>query len=149
MTDKELKRLSRGELLEMLIAQASENEKLKQELEDAQAALQDRSIAIDNAGSIAEASLQLSGVFEAAQNAAEQYLANSQRMNDQQDLIAQKLQGDARKKAAAIVADADEYSRKIHEEADAYWQQVVTKARALLQDQDSLRQLILSGNNQT
>ena len=55
MTDKELKRLSRGELLEMLIAQASENEKLKQELEDAQAALQDRSIAIDNAGSIAEA----------------------------------------------------------------------------------------------
>ncbi len=149
MTDKELKRLSRGELLEMLIAQASENEKLKQELEDAQAALQDRSIAIDNAGSIAEASLQLSGVFEAAQNAAEQYLANIQRMNDQQDLIAQKLQGDARKKAAAIVADADEYSRKIHEEADAYWQQVVTKARALLQDQDSLRQLILSGNNQT
>lgn len=149
MTDKELKRLSRGELLEMLIAQASENEKLKQELEDAQAALQDRSIAIDNAGSIAEASLQLSGVFEAAQNAADQYLANIQRMNDQQDLIAQKLQGDARKKAAAIVADADEYSRKIHEEADAYWQQVVTKARALLQDQDSLRQLILSGNNQT
>ena len=149
MTDKELKRLSRGELLEMLIAQASENEKLKQELEDAQAALQDRSIAIDNAGSIAEASLQLSGVFEAAQNAAEQYLANIQRMNDQQDPIAQKLQGDARKKAAAIVADADEYSRKIHEEADAYWQQVVTKARALLQDQDSLRQLILSGNNQT
>ena len=149
MTDKELKRLSRGELLEMLIAQASENEKLKQELEDAQAALQDRSIAIDNAGSIAEASLQLSGVFEAAQNAAEQYLANIQRMNDQQDLIAQKLQGDARKKAAAIVADADEYSRKIHEEADAYWQQVVTKACALLQDQDSLRQLILSGNNQT
>ena len=149
MTDKELKRLSRGELLEMLIAQASENEKLKQELEDAQAALQDRSIAIDNAGSIAEAFLQLSGVFEAAQNAAEQYLANIQRMNDQQDLIAQKLQGDARKKAAAIVADADEYSRKIHEEADAYWQQVVTKARALLQDQDSLRQLILSGNNQT
>ena len=149
MTDKELKRLSRSELLEMLIAQASENEKLKQDLEDARAALQDRSIAIDNAGSIAEASLQLSGVFEAAQAAAEQYLVNIRRMNDQQDLIAQKLQGDARKKAAAIVADADEYSRKTHEEADAYWQQVVNKAQALLQDQDSLRQLILSGNNQT
>lgn len=147
MTDKELKRLSRGELLEMLIAQASENEKLKQELEDARAALQDRSIAIDNAGSIAEASLQLSGIFEAAQNAAEQYLVNIRRMNDQQDLIAQKLQGDARKKAAAIVADADEYSRRIHEEADAYWQQVVNKARALLQDQENLRQLILSGKD--
>lgn len=149
MTDKELKRLSRSELLEMLIAQASENEKLKQELADARAALQDRTIAIDQAGSIAEASLQLSGVFEAAQAAAEQYLVNIQRMNDQQDLIAQKLQGDARKKAAAIEADADAYSRKVHEEADAYWQQVVSKAQALLQDQENLRQLILSGKDRT
>ena len=147
MTDKELKRLSRSELLEMLIAQASENEKLKQELEDARTALQDRSIAIDNAGSIAEASLQLNGVFEAAQAAAEQYLVNIRRVNDQQDLIAQKLQGDARKKAAAIEAEADEYSRKVHQ--DAYWQQVVNKAQALLQDQDSLRQLILSGKDRT
>ena len=149
MTDKELKRLSRSELLEMLIAQASENEKLKQELADARAALQDRTIAIDQAGSNAEASLQLSGVFEAAQAAAEQYLVNIQRMNDQQDLIAQKLQGDARKKAAAIEADADAYSRKVHEEADAYWQQVVSKAQALLQDQENLRQLILSGKDRT
>lgn len=149
MTDKELKRLSRSELLEMLIAQASENEKLKQELADARAALQDRTIAIDQAGSIAEASLQLSGVFEAAQAAAEQYLVNIQRMNDQQDLIAQKLQGDARKKAAAIEADADAYSRKVHEEADAYWQQVVSKAQALLQDQENLRQLILSRKDRT
>ena len=149
MTDKELKRLSRSELLEMLIAQASENEKLKQELADARAALQDRTIAIDQAGSIAEASLQLSGVFEAAQAAAEQYLVNIQRMNDQQDLIAQKLQGDARKKAAAIEADADAYSRKVHEEADADWQQVVSKAQALLQDQENLRQLILSGKDRT
>ena len=29
MTDKELRRLSRGELLEMLIAQATENDHLK------------------------------------------------------------------------------------------------------------------------
>ena len=149
MPDKELKRLSRSELLEMLIAQASENEKLKQELEDARTALQDRSIAIDNAGSIAEASLQLNGVFEAAQAAAEQDLVNIRRVNDQQVLIAQKLQGDARKKAAAIEAEADEYSRKVHQEADAYWQQVVNKAQALLQDQDSLRQLILSGKDRT
>lgn len=145
MTNKELKRLSRGELLEMLIAQASENEKLKQELEEARAALQDRSIVIDNAGSIAEASLQLSGVFEAAQTAAEQYLVNIRRMSEQQDLIAQKIQGDAKKKAAAIVADADNYSREVHEKADAYWQQVASKARALLQDQEKLRQLILAG----
>ena len=33
MTDKELRRLSRSELLEMLISQMQENEKLKQSLE--------------------------------------------------------------------------------------------------------------------
>ena len=32
MTDKELRRLSRGELLEMLIAQAAENDQLKNRL---------------------------------------------------------------------------------------------------------------------
>lgn len=33
MTDKELHKLSRKELLEMLLAQAQENEKLKEELQ--------------------------------------------------------------------------------------------------------------------
>ena len=38
MTDKELHKLSRMELLEMLLAQAQENEKLKEELQSLQAA---------------------------------------------------------------------------------------------------------------
>ena len=78
MTDKELRRLSRKDLLELLIAQGRELDTLKAELEDARAALHDRQIRIDNAGSIAEAALQLNGVFEAAQAAAQQYLENIQ-----------------------------------------------------------------------
>lgn len=76
MTDKELKRLSRRELLEMLLAQMEENEKLKQRLQEAQAALADRRIYIDEAGTLAEAALKLNGVFEAADQAARQYLEN-------------------------------------------------------------------------
>lgn len=76
MTDKELKRLSRGELLEMLLAQIKKNERLKQRLEEAQAALSDRWLAIDEAGTLAEAALKLNGVFEAADRAAQQYLEN-------------------------------------------------------------------------
>ena len=34
MTDKELRRLSRGELLEMLIAQAAENDQLKKQIRE-------------------------------------------------------------------------------------------------------------------
>ena len=79
MTDKELRRLSRRELLEMLIMQMEENEKLSQELETAQEMLRKREIVIERAGSIAEAALALNGVFEAAQAAADQYMENIKR----------------------------------------------------------------------
>lgn len=77
--EKELKKLSRSDLLEMLIEQSKEVDRLKAELEQANAALENRRIAIENAGSIAEASLKLSGIFEAAQQAADLYLENVKR----------------------------------------------------------------------
>ena len=49
MTDKELRRLSRKELLEMLIEQMNENEELKQKLDRAESELKDRNIMIENA----------------------------------------------------------------------------------------------------
>ena len=74
MTDKELRHLNRGELLQMLIIQGEENRRLKEQLEEANRKLEQRQLVMENAGSIAEASLQLSGIFEAAQQAAQQYL---------------------------------------------------------------------------
>ena len=82
MTDKELKKLSRAKLLEMLIAQSKEVESLKAQLKEANEKLEDRQIKIENSGSIAEAALQLNGLFEAAQNACEQYLENIKRQSD-------------------------------------------------------------------
>lgn len=72
----ELKRLSRSDLLEMLIEQVRENDRLKAELEEKDRLLQDRQIKIQECGSIAEAALKLNGVFEAAQAAALQYIDN-------------------------------------------------------------------------
>ena len=76
MTDKELHRLSRKELLEMLLAQTQENEKLKEELRRAQRQLSDRRLLQENVGSMAEAAMRLNAVFEAADRAAQQYLEN-------------------------------------------------------------------------
>ena len=76
MTDKELHKLSRKELLEMLLAQTQENEKLKEELRRAQRQLSDRRLLQENAGSMAEAAMRLNAVFEAADRAAQQYLEN-------------------------------------------------------------------------
>lgn len=80
MTPKELKKLKRSELLEILLARTAEVERLKAELEEANKKLEDRAILLENAGSIAEASLKLNGVFEAAEAAAEQYLKNIERI---------------------------------------------------------------------
>lgn len=80
MTDKDLKRLRRDELLEMLIAQSKRMEEMQAELDAARAALDRREILIQEAGSIAEAALRINGVFESAQAAAQQYLENIRRM---------------------------------------------------------------------
>ncbi len=80
MTAKELKKLKRSDLLEILLARTAEVERLKAELEEANKKLEDRAILLENVGSIAEASLKLNGVFEAAEAAAEQYLKNIERV---------------------------------------------------------------------
>ena len=76
MTDKELKKLNKAELLELLTIQSAENERLKRQLEEVQQKLEDRTILIERSGSIAEAALRINEVFEAAQKAADQYLYN-------------------------------------------------------------------------
>ena len=141
MTDKELRRLSRSELLEMLIAQTEENDRLKIRLEQAEAQLRDRRIAIDKAGSLAEAALSLNGVFQAAEAAAQQYLENIQRISGQQDTICRSMKEKTEKETAQIRQEAQAYSQKVHAEADAYWKQIVAKAAKLLSDQEALGEM--------
>lgn len=76
LTRKELKKLSRAELLELLLTQIKENERLRSELLEADQLLRDRHIKIDQAGDLATAVLAVNGVIEAAQAAAQQYLEN-------------------------------------------------------------------------
>lgn len=144
MTDRELKRLSRSELLEMLLAQVKENKKLKIQLNEMQAQLDNRQIMIDKAGSIAQASLQLNGVFEAAQNAAAQYLENIRRLSGKGEDICRRMEEDAKKKADAIRAEADAYSRQVRSQADQYQKQAIKKVQDLLRDRESLHSLLHS-----
>ena len=83
MKDKKFKKLSRSELLEMLLEQTKEVKRLTKELEIANQALENRKIMLDNTGSIAEASLKMSSIFEDAQKAANLYLANIKLIEDE------------------------------------------------------------------
>jgi len=76
MTDKELKKLSRKELLEMLVIQTRRTEQLEKKINELEAKLADKTVAIESSGTLAEAALKLAGVFEAAEKAAEIYKEN-------------------------------------------------------------------------
>ena len=73
---KDLRRLTRRELLELLVEQGQELERIRDERDRLKTELENREIKIANAGSIAEAALSLSGIFEAAQKAADEYLSS-------------------------------------------------------------------------
>ena len=74
MTDKELRKLKRSDLLEILTVLSEENEQLSKRIDELEKQLSDRMIKMENSGSIAEAALALSKVFEEAQAAADLYL---------------------------------------------------------------------------
>ena len=86
MTDKELRHLSRDQLLELLLEQSREIDSLREELEKAKEETrktkEDRRLDVEKAGSIAEAALAITNVFEDAQKAADLYLENTKRSID-------------------------------------------------------------------
>ena len=81
MTEKELLSLKKSELLEIMLAQSREIVSLRALHEEAKAELADKRISIEESGSIAEASLKLTRIFEEAQKAADLYLDNVRRVH--------------------------------------------------------------------
>ena len=142
MTDKELKHLSRGELLQMLVDQIEENNELKEKLANSQKELESRQITAEKAGSMAEASLALNGVFEAADAAAQQYLENIKNLSDRQEDICREVQAKAEEKVIKIIREAEEYKRKSYAEADKYWEQIKEKVDNLLNEHEVLRMML-------
>lgn len=84
MTNKELRRLGRRELLELLLALSQENDALTQQVAQLQKQLEERTIAVENSGTLAEASLKLNGVFQAAQDACDQYCENMKKKTQEE-----------------------------------------------------------------
>ena len=95
MADKTPRRLKRAELLEMLIEQGKENERLRAQVEELEKQLADREIRLKPAGTIAEAALRLNGVFEAAEAAAQQYIDSIRALNERQEQLCARMEKEA------------------------------------------------------
>lgn len=70
MADRELKKLSRAELIDIIYALKEREEDLSAQVAALEERLAQREIQISRAGSIAEAALAINRVFEQAQAAA-------------------------------------------------------------------------------
>lgn len=152
MTDKELRKLSRAELIDIIYeAQkryeecAAENQKLKE-------ALEERTLKISSAGSIAEAALSVNHVFESAQAAADQYLSSLQAASESaQGKISaaeeesRRILTQAKQTASNLLADAQEQARKTTEQAEQQsektWQAFHQKAMELIRAHKELQLL--------
>ncbi len=100
MTEKELKKLNRYQLLELLLMQTERADDLQQRLDEVVEMVRSKQLYKVELGSIAMASIQVSGVFEAAQKAADLYLDA------------------ARKEAAEIIREAEGQAAEIVAQAE-------------------------------
>lgn len=135
MNEKELRRLNRSELLEMLIAQTKKTERLEKELAEATKSLEERELNIREAGTMAEAALRLNNIFEAADKAAAEYLEsirvqanNASKLYESTELQANSMLRDAEARAERLIAEAEVKSAAICADAAQRRQAVLAEA---------------------
>lgn len=88
----EIKKMSRRDLLEVLVLQSKKIDELQEELNKANELLNTKQITISEVGNIAEASLKLNRVFESAQASAEQYLESIKAIEEKQEKLRLELE---------------------------------------------------------
>ena len=142
MQDKDLRKLSRAELLELLISQTRRVEELEAQLADALAQLEKRQIAIDKAGTLAEASLMLNGVLEATEKAAAQYLENIERLSGQQQRVCDAMEAAARERAKTILEEAEAACREREARCDAYEKALTQRLQKFYDHRPGLKELV-------
>ncbi len=79
MYERDLKKLTRQELLELLLEQSRRIDRLNIKIADLEEQLSKQNTAFKESGNLAEAALKVSGFFEAAQKAADYYIEQSKR----------------------------------------------------------------------
>ena len=141
MTDKELRRLGRAELIDILYELQKRNDDLTAQNLQLRQEQEDRQLHLEQAGSIAEAALRVNGVFEAAQAAADQYLLSIRASS----AGAEQRIAEAEQRADAIIRAAEQQAQQLiadaNAQADASWAQFQQKAEELIRAHDELRAL--------
>lgn len=123
MADKELKRMNRGELIEIIYQYRIQVDDLTAQVKKLTDELDERRLRMEKAGSIAEAAISVNKVFEAAQQAAEQYLYSIKSANEENEESADGLC----EAADEIIENAKKEAEKIKQEAERKYSELIAK----------------------
>ena len=84
--NNDLKKLSRRELVDVIYQMKKNEDELLEQISALEASLEEKRIRLSSAGSIAEAAVDITNVFSAAQSTADLYLQEIQVMKEEEKI---------------------------------------------------------------
>ena len=135
MDNKELRKMNRKELLEIILAQTKRIEDLELEIKKVKVELNSKKIEIEEAGNIAEAALKLNKVFETAEIAAEQY---RKAIKNKEDKDYQRMLKEYEKEKKRMLKKVESDCLKKREEADSYIKDIEMKVKEMIEGNKDL-----------
>lgn len=129
MVSKELRRLSRRELVDIIYQLKKDEQELRDKITAMEESLMDKEIRISVAGSIAEAATDITQIFSVAQRTADLYLREITAMKE-----------DTEKQCAAMVEDAKKQTEKILSDGEGQ----LANLRACYQDEQERYQHLMA-----
>lgn len=134
MNNKELKKLSRKDLLEIILAQTNRIEDLETENKKLTTELNSKKIDIESSGSLAEAVVKLSGIFDLAQKTADEYVSLVKVNTKKQET---KMKKELEKEKNKIIKRTIKECDKKRQEADNYMKDVELKVKNFIESNNA------------
>ena len=125
MTDKEFKRLTRAQLIDVIYQLQLQIDGLTDKNRELERELADKRLRLSNAGNIADAALEINDCFRSAQNAAEQYLNEIKAIREETEAERQKILSQAQIEAERIIENA----KKTHGDYDSAVEAILKEYR--------------------
>ncbi len=139
MISKELKKLNRRELVDVIYQLKKNEEQMQEKIASLEAELQDRRMHLSVAGSIVEAATDITGIFSVAQSTADLYLSEIASMKEDTQRECTDMIEEAKKKVESIMNDGKGKYEALaeHYRADyKKWQQLRAEIKKL-EEQES------------
>ena len=137
--------LSKNEMIMVMHDQEQEIEKLKAQVSELQAKLDNYEIKISNVGSLAEASAQINDLFVAAQATVDTYIENVKK----QEARSEEALAEVERQSNEIIAESEAVAQKRLEAADAEieekWAVIESRLLVMYESHKGLKELVESG----